>query len=58
MQPKREAIPYVVFTSYQTNYEAPEVTEGLSEVVSVAWVFEGTDEDRKRWSMWHQIDGK
>lgn len=32
--------------------------EGFDELQIVQWEFEGNKEERKRWSMWLQIDGK
>ena len=32
------------------------MAEGFSEIKRVNWLFEGTEEDRKRWSMWLEID--
>jgi len=58
MQPKREALPYLAFSKFEADYEAPQVSEGFSEVVAVKWGFVGSEEERKRWKMWHQIDGK
>ncbi|THG99041.1 hypothetical protein EW026_g3231 [Hermanssonia centrifuga] len=56
--PKRDLLPYGAFTSFQQDYEEPTITEGFSEVKKVNWIFEGDDEERRRWSMWLQIDGK
>ncbi|KAH9061190.1 polynucleotide kinase 3 phosphatase-domain-containing protein [Lactarius vividus] len=39
-------------------YEAPSVKEGFTEVRDVPWIFEGSEEERRHWSMWLQIDGK
>lgn len=57
-QLKRDLIPYLAFASYSENYQEPKLDEGFKEVRVVNWVFEGTEEERKVWSMWHQIDGK
>jgi len=56
--PKREMLPYNAFTSFRASYEEPKAEEGFREVRRVNWVFEGTDEERRRWNMWLQIDGK
>lgn len=39
-------------------YEEPKMTEGFAEIRKVNWVFEGSEEEQKRWNMWLQIDGK
>ena len=58
LQPTRALLPYLAFTSFREGYEEPQMSEGYSEIKKVNWVFEGTEEERKRWSMWLQIDGK
>ena len=57
-QPKRELLPYIAFTSFRADYKEPKVDEGFQEVRQVNWVFEGSDEERQRWNMWLQIEGK
>ncbi|PFH49880.1 hypothetical protein AMATHDRAFT_4500 [Amanita thiersii Skay4041] len=57
-KPKRELIPYAAFATYQKNFEEPTLDEGFSEIKKINWVFEGTDEERRYWSMWLQTDGK
>ncbi|KIP03680.1 hypothetical protein PHLGIDRAFT_26012 [Phlebiopsis gigantea 11061_1 CR5-6] len=56
--PKRDLLPYSAITSFRAAFKEPTVAEGFSEVRRVNWVFEGTDEERARWGMWLQIDGK
>ncbi|KAI6043096.1 polynucleotide kinase 3'-phosphatase [Pisolithus marmoratus] len=57
-KPQRDILPYVAFIGFRDNYEEPHASEGFSEVVKIAWKFEGDEEARRRWSMWLQIDGK
>ncbi|KAK2467111.1 hypothetical protein APHAL10511_001369 [Amanita phalloides] len=57
-EPARKLLPYSAFTSFSGNYEEPHEDEGYSEIKRINWVFNGTDEERRRWSMWLQIDGK
>lgn len=57
-QVKRDVLPYMAFTSYKSSFELPQVTEGFDELRTVNWVFDGSDEERRRWSMWLQVDGK
>jgi len=57
-QAARDLLPYIAFTGFRDNYEEPELSEGFSEVKNVNWVFEGTEEEKRYWSMWLQIDGK
>ncbi|KAH7927691.1 PNK3P-domain-containing protein [Leucogyrophana mollusca] len=57
-EPKREVVPYLAFLGFRDNYEEPQLGEGFSSVTKVNWTFEGNKEERRRWSMWLQIDGK
>ncbi|KAF8964079.1 polynucleotide kinase 3 phosphatase-domain-containing protein [Flammula alnicola] len=54
----RVLLPYVAFSGFRDNYEEPQLSEGFSEIKKVNWVFEGTEEEKRHWSMWLQIDGK
>ncbi|KDQ24535.1 hypothetical protein PLEOSDRAFT_1046687, partial [Pleurotus ostreatus PC15] len=55
---RRPAVPYLAFTGYRAAFEAPEVDEGFDEIRQVNWVFEGSEEERKKWGMWLQVEGK
>lgn len=56
---KRDKVPNIAYFSFQKNYEEPSLAEGFSEIVDVRWYFEGSDEERRRWSLLHQsINGK
>ncbi|KAJ3896711.1 polynucleotide kinase 3 phosphatase-domain-containing protein [Lentinula edodes] len=57
-QEKRDLVPYLAFTSFRNSYEEPSLSEGYSEIKQVNWIFEGTEEEKKNWSMWLQIEGK
>ncbi|PPQ63178.1 hypothetical protein CVT24_005723 [Panaeolus cyanescens] len=57
-EPRRDIVPYGAYTGFRDGYEEPTVAEGFSEIKKVNWVFEGSEEERKYWSMWLQIDGK
>jgi len=48
----------MALTSFADSYEVPSVEEGFGEVREIPWRFEGGEEERRRWSMWLQIDGK
>lgn len=58
IESRRDIIPYIAFIGFKNHYEEPQLTEGFSEIIKVNWVFEGSEEERKRWNMWLQIDGK
>ncbi|CDO70582.1 hypothetical protein BN946_scf184636.g15 [Trametes cinnabarina] len=55
---KRTLLPYSALTGFRADFEEPSVDEGFAEVRKVNFVFEGGEEERRRWSMWLQIDGK
>ncbi|KAA1478773.1 PNK3P-domain-containing protein [Dentipellis sp. KUC8613] len=57
-EPERDFVPYMAFTGYSQNYEEPKIDEGFASIQHVPWVFEGSEEERRYWSMWLQIDGK
>lgn len=52
-------MPSIAYYGFQKNYEEPALAEGFSEIVEVRWCFEGSEEERSRWSVLHQsINGK
>ena len=51
-------MPYNAFVAFKSNFEEPTMDEGFDEIKHVNWVFEGSDEERSRWNMWLQLDGK
>ncbi|KAF9452796.1 PNK3P-domain-containing protein [Macrolepiota fuliginosa MF-IS2] len=53
----RDLVPYAVFVGFRDQYEEPTTDEGFLEIRKVNWNFEGTDEEKRNWSMWLQIDG-
>jgi len=56
---KRDKVPSIAYFGFHKNYEEPSLSEGFSEIVDVRWYFEGSEDERKRWSMLHQsIHGK
>ncbi|KAJ7361229.1 polynucleotide kinase 3 phosphatase-domain-containing protein [Mycena albidolilacea] len=57
-EPPREMLPKLAFTTYKSNFEEPELSEGFTEIKKVNWVFEGTAEERKAWSRWFHLDDK
>ena len=51
-------LPRSVLLGFQKAYEEPTLAEGFSEIKKVNWVFEGSDEEKARYNMWLQVDGK
>ncbi|KAF8506302.1 polynucleotide kinase 3 phosphatase-domain-containing protein [Gautieria morchelliformis] len=57
-EPVRGLLPPVAFTSFRAHYQEPTVDEGFMEIKRINFQFEGTEEDRRRWNMWLEIDNK
>ncbi|KAI5900063.1 PNK3P-domain-containing protein [Schizophyllum commune H4-8] len=57
-EPARPIVPYIGFAGFKSESEEPTLNEGFEEIKKVNWVFHGSDEERKYWEMWLQIDGK
>ncbi|KAG8897496.1 hypothetical protein FRB99_008114 [Tulasnella sp. 403] len=51
----RTLVPYNVYTNFQNALQPPTLEEGFSEVRTVDWVFEGSEEDRRRFNMYLDI---
>jgi len=49
---RRNLLPAGAFYSFKSGFESPTLDEGLSEVQTVDWIFEGTDEERRLWNIW------
>ncbi|EJU05701.1 PNK3P-domain-containing protein [Dacryopinax primogenitus] len=52
---KREMLPYSAFASFTNQMEEPDLSEGFKEIREINWVFEGNDEERKRWNRWLEL---
>ncbi|KAJ6523631.1 polynucleotide kinase 3'-phosphatase [Mycena capillaripes] len=55
-EPPREILPMMVFTTFQERFEEPELSEGISQIKKVNWVFDGTAEEREAWSKWFELE--
>ncbi|KAG8910663.1 hypothetical protein FRC01_006202, partial [Tulasnella sp. 417] len=51
----REMLGYGVFTQYQNAFQPPTVDEGFSEVKTINWIFQGSEEDRRRFNMYLDV---
>ncbi|KAJ7684303.1 polynucleotide kinase 3 phosphatase-domain-containing protein [Mycena polygramma] len=51
-EPPRKILSKTVFTTFKDNYEAPELSERISQLKKINWVFTGTERERKAWSRW------
>ncbi|KZT54581.1 PNK3P-domain-containing protein [Calocera cornea HHB12733] len=52
---RREFLPYSIYAGFANQMEEPELAEGFKEIRKINWVFEGTDEERKRWNRWLEL---
>ena len=43
------------FTGFDNAFEMPTLKEGFKEIGQVSFVFEGDEENRRRYSMWLEI---
>jgi bifunctional polynucleotide phosphatase/kinase len=57
-EPQRDLIPWAAFTGFEAAQEEPVDSEGFDEIKRVNWVFQGDADEKRRWCMWLQIDGK
>ena len=48
----------MAFSSFAERFEEPKESEGFHEVMTVNWLFEGSEDEQRNWSMWLQIDEK
>jgi len=56
---KRDKVLSIAYFGFHRNYEEPSLVEGFTEIVDVRWCFDGSEEERRRWSVLHQsIHGK
>lgn len=51
-EPVRDLLPNSAFSNYVAQLEIPKLDEGFDEVRSVHFVYEGSEEQRKKWDMW------
>ncbi|KAG8953997.1 hypothetical protein FRC04_000981 [Tulasnella sp. 424] len=51
----REMLGYGVFTQYQNAFQPPTIEEGFSEVKTINWIFQGSEEDRRRFNMYLDV---
>jgi bifunctional polynucleotide phosphatase/kinase len=49
---KRSILPSMAFSGFRSRFQEPSVAEGFTDITKVDFAFEGTDEERKIWSMY------
>ncbi|KAF7302604.1 hypothetical protein HMN09_00894900 [Mycena chlorophos] len=57
-EPSRDLLPLSAFKSFEDNYEEPQLAEGFMEIKKIHWVFDGTEDERKKWLQWLELDEK
>jgi bifunctional polynucleotide phosphatase/kinase len=50
--PPRELLPGSAFSGYVAQFQEPSLDEGFDELRGVNFVFEGSEDERKKWDMW------
>ncbi|KIJ54541.1 hypothetical protein M422DRAFT_41811 [Sphaerobolus stellatus SS14] len=55
-EPTRSVLPALAFISFRANHEPPSLDEGFAEIKRINFKFEGTEEEKKKWMMWLEID--
>ncbi|GAA5975452.1 hypothetical protein JCM10908_005167 [Rhodotorula pacifica] len=48
----RDVLPLIAFTSFRSNLEIPSMDEGFDEIKKIHFKFEGTPEQRQKWTRW------
>ncbi|KAG9038000.1 hypothetical protein FRB95_003393 [Tulasnella sp. JGI-2019a] len=51
----RELVPRIAYSGYKNAFQMPTVEEGFSEIKTINWVFDGSDDDRRRFNMYLDI---
>jgi bifunctional polynucleotide phosphatase/kinase len=54
--PRRAALPELALSTFRAGFEAPALEEGFAALEEVQFVFEGSEEERRRWGMWLSVD--
>ncbi|KAG8689920.1 hypothetical protein FRC11_014899, partial [Ceratobasidium sp. 423] len=53
--PPRKLVPLVAYTTFRSHFQAPELSEGFDKIEKVGFVFEGSEEERERWSTYMEL---
>lgn len=51
-------LPLAAIGGFGKDFVEPEQEEGFDEIKRVNWIWEGTEEEKRYWMMWLQVDGK
>ncbi|KAG8878012.1 hypothetical protein FRB97_002858 [Tulasnella sp. 331] len=51
----RELVPKIAYSGFNNAFQKPTTGEGFTEVKTINWIFDGSDEDRKRFNMYLDI---
>ncbi|KAJ1309791.1 hypothetical protein OPQ81_006556 [Rhizoctonia solani] len=53
--PPRKLVPWIAYTSFRSHFQQPESSEGFDKIDKVGFIFEGTEEERERWSTYMEL---
>ncbi|EUC62214.1 polynucleotide phosphatase/kinase [Rhizoctonia solani AG-3 Rhs1AP] len=51
----RKLVPWIAFTSFRSHFQAPDISEGFDKLDKIGFVFEGSEEERERWSTYMEL---
>ncbi|KAG8928212.1 hypothetical protein FRC02_007217 [Tulasnella sp. 418] len=51
----RELVPWSAFSSFRDAFQPATLDEGYSEIKTVNWIFDGSDEEKRRYNMYLDI---
>ncbi|CAE6414242.1 unnamed protein product [Rhizoctonia solani] len=51
----RKLVPWIAYTTFRSHFQEPELSEGFDKIDRVGFVFEGSEEERERWSTYMEL---
>ncbi|KAL5635604.1 hypothetical protein ACGC1H_004417 [Rhizoctonia solani] len=51
----RKLVPWIAYTSFRSHFQPPDLSEGFDKLDKVGFVFEGSEEERERWSTYMEL---
>ncbi|KAH7340852.1 polynucleotide kinase 3 phosphatase-domain-containing protein [Rhizoctonia solani] len=51
----RKLVPWIAYTTFRSHFQVPELSEGFDKIDKVGFVFEGSEEERERWSTYMEL---
>ncbi|CAE6336251.1 unnamed protein product [Rhizoctonia solani] len=53
--PVRKLVPWVAYATFRSHFQVPELSEGFEKIDKVGFIFEGSEEERERWSTYMEL---